>query len=251
MPSIRALCSGTAANASLTSSSAEVARRRAPPSSAPSPSRARARCAARDSGPPTCRRPRSRRAARTPSSCGLLLAHHDDGGAPVGDLRGVARGHRPVGGERGPQRRRVASGRVGADALVALEADRGRPCAAGPRRARPRPPSRPLAHASCARACERAAHASCSSRVMPSSALIASVPSPMCRSSNAHHRPSWIMESSISVSPSRAPSARASAGRTARSSSTPCRRPRRRRARPRGSSGRRSRSPTCPTGRPC
>ena len=40
---------------------------------------------------------------------------------------------------------------------------------------------------------------------MPSSALTASVPSPMWRSSNAHHRPSWIIESSIGVSPSRAP----------------------------------------------
>ena len=59
--------------------------------------------------------------------------------------------------------------------------------------------------ASWALACERAAQASWPSREMPSSALIASVPSPMCRSSKAHQRPSWIIVSSIGESPNLAP----------------------------------------------
>src|SRR3954453_10401595 len=66
--------------------------------------------------------------------------------------------------------------------------------------------NRPASHASAARACERAAQASCSARSTPNSRFIASVPSPIWRSSNAHHRPSWIIVSSMGLLPSRCPS---------------------------------------------
>ncbi len=66
--------------------------------------------------------------------------------------------------------------------------------------------SAPVDHAASARAWDRAAHASWSSRATPSSAFIASVLAPIARSSKAHHRPSRIIESTISVFPRRDPS---------------------------------------------
>ena len=49
---------------------------------------------------------------------------------------------------------------------------------------------RPDSHASCARRCDRADHASCSSRPMWSSVLTSSEESPMCLSVKVDHSPS-------------------------------------------------------------
>ena len=49
---------------------------------------------------------------------GLGLAHHDDRGGAVGDLRGGAGGDRAVLGERRAQLAERLGGGVGADALV-------------------------------------------------------------------------------------------------------------------------------------
>ena len=63
----------------------------------------------------------------------------------------------------------------------------------------------PFDQALAARWCERAAHASCSSRLISSSLLTSSELSPMCCPVKVDHRPSWIIESTISVWPIRTP----------------------------------------------
>ena len=104
-----------------------------------------------------------------PELLGALLAHHDDGRRTVGDLRRVARRHRAVVGER------RAAGRRGLRASCRRGCPRhGRTAAGSPLRcgtstATTSSASRPASQASSARACDRAAHASCSSRPMPSS----------------------------------------------------------------------------------
>ena len=64
----------------------------------------------------------------------------------------------------------------------------------------------PDSQPACARRCDRADHASCSSRLIPSSAFTSSEDSPMTFPVNVDHRPSWIIVSIISVFPSREPS---------------------------------------------
>ena len=64
---------------------------------------------------------------------------------------------------------------------------------------------RPEALALAARSCERAAQASCRSRAIPSDSFTSSDDSPMCWPVNVDQRPSWIIASTISPSPSRSP----------------------------------------------
>ena len=59
----------------------------------------------------------------------------------------------------------------------------------------------PAAMAASALAWLFAAHSSCSSRVMPELAAVKSPRQPMCLSSKAHHRPSWITPSTSSILP--------------------------------------------------
>ena len=251
--SMRPRGSRTAANASLISTSSEVGCDAARLLERLLDRERRAPSAATRTGRPTSRRRRSRASGSSPSSLG---ASDRSSRRPRRRRRRSATRCPPsrcrpsVNAGRSPAR---ASGvGVRPDALVARRPHGIAACAAGTSTGTTSSANRPASQASAARRCERAAHASCSSRVIAAArALIASVPSPMCRSSKAHQRPSWIIESSIG----RVAKPRALAGlrqrRRGRSSSTPSRRRPRSRARRRGSSDRRSRSPTSPTGTPC
>ena len=126
-------------------------------------------------------------------------------------------------------------------ALALRHLDRPRP----PRPAARRPTPRPRAR------CERADHASCSARSMPSSPT--DDVGPLTHVVIVEARPQAVVDHRVERS-RRRPAAirRAPSGAgTARSSWTPCRPPPRSRARPRGSSGRPSRSRRARTGRPC
>ena len=128
--------------------------------------------------------------------------------APSLTPRRVAGGDRAVLLERRLQRGERLDGRVGADRLVAIDDDRRRPSSAGSRSAGSRRRTRPsrvaraallMALARRTSSCARAADAG-SARRRPRRQL------PMWHCSNAHHRPSLIIESTTSPLPMRSPS---------------------------------------------
>ena len=128
----------------------------------------------------------------------------DDRRGTVGDLRGVARSDRAVATNAGTELAERLGGRAGADALVVLDHHRVAAPSAARRRARShrrarrdrrrlpplwrgsRPPIRPVRPGRC-----------------PSGRFLMSDDSPMMQWSNAHHSPSWVMESTSVASPMR------------------------------------------------